>query len=109
MTNPPGHRRAGLLIPLFACPSSTSWGIGEIGDLEPIAAWLAGAGQHVLQLLPTNEMAPGQQSPYSAISAMAIDPIFISMRAVSDFESLGGEASLSADDRAQLAEVRRAR
>jgi len=109
MTNPPGRRRAGLLIPLFAFPSSTSWGIGEIGDLEPIAAWLAGAGQHVLQLLPTNEMAPGQQSPYSAISAMAIDPIFISMRAVSDFESLGGEASLPADDRAQLAEVRRAR
>jgi 4-alpha-glucanotransferase len=107
MTNPPGRRRAGLLIPLFACPSSTSWGIGDIGDLRPITAWLAGAGQSVLQLLPTNEMAPGQQSPYSAISAMAIDPIFISMRAVLDFEALGGEASLSSDDRARLADVRR--
>ena len=59
-------------------------------------AWLAGAGQRVLQLLPLNEMAPGQQSPYSAISAMAIDPIFIRVPAVPEFAALGGEASLSA-------------
>ena len=106
MTNPAGRRRAGLLIPLFACPSSTSWGIGDIGDLRAITAWLAGAGQSVLQLLPINEMAPGQQSPYSAISAMAIDPIFISMPAVADFEALGGDASLDQADRVLLAEVR---
>src|ERR1019366_1475960 len=106
MTNPAGRRRAGLLIPLFACPSSASWGIGDIGDLPATTAWLAGAGQRVLQLLPINEMAPGQQSPYSAISAMAIDPVFISMRGVSDFDALGGEASLDAGDRARLADVR---
>jgi len=108
MTDPAGRRRAGVLIPLFACPSSTSWGIGDIGDLRAITAWLAGAGQSVLQLLPINEMAPGQQSPYSAISAMAVDPIFISMPAVADFEALGGEASLDQADRVLLAEVRRA-
>ena len=67
----------GLLIPLFSCPSAASWGIGDIGDIAPLRAWLDGAGQRVLQLLPLNEMAPGQQSPYSAISAMAIDPHFI--------------------------------
>ena len=71
------RRQAGLLVPLFSCPSSTSWGIGDIGDLVPLTAWLAGAGQRVLQLLPINEMATGQQSPYSALSAMAIDPIYI--------------------------------
>src|ERR1019366_1556596 len=102
----PARRRAGLLIPLFACPSSTSWGIGDISDLRAVTAWLAGAGQTVLQLLPINEMAPGQQSPYSAISAMAIDPIFISMPAVADFEALGGDASLDPADRVLLAEVR---
>ncbi|PYR36227.1 MAG: 4-alpha-glucanotransferase, partial [Acidobacteria bacterium] len=72
-----GRRRAGLLIPLFSCTSTDSWGIGDVGDVEPVTAWLASAGLRVLQLLPLNEMAPGQQSPYSAISAMAIDPIFI--------------------------------
>jgi 4-alpha-glucanotransferase len=104
-----GRRRAGLLIPLFSCPSTASWGIGDIADLEPMAAWLAGAGQHVLQLLPINEMAPGQQSPYSAISAMAIDPLFIHVPAVPDFAAIGGEASLGETECALLAEVRASR
>ena len=98
--------RSGLLVPLFSCPSTDSWGIGDIGDLAPLTAWLAGAGQRVLQLLPINEMAPGQQSPYSAISAMAIDPIFIRPADVPEFAALGGEASLGAEDRALLAAVR---
>ena len=100
-------RRAGLLIPLFACPSSESWGIGDIGDLPTIARWLADAGQRVLQLLPLNEMAPGQQSPYSAISAMAIDPIFISLSRVPEFIALGGEDGARATKTARvLAHVR---
>ena len=103
-----GRRRAGLLIPLFSCPSSTSWGIGDIGDIPFAAAWLAAAGQHILQLLPMNEMAPGQQSPYSAISAMAIDPIFIRVPGVTDFEALGGEPCMPPDDRATIDRARRA-
>ncbi len=108
MNSPAGRRRAGLLIPLFCCPSSTSWGIGDIGDIAPVTAWLAAAGQRVLQLLPLNEMAPGQQSPYSAISAMAIDPIFIRLPDVPEFVAAGGESSLSHGDRATLESVRRA-
>ena len=108
MSSSTGRRRAGLLIPLFSCPSATSWGIGDIGDIDPVTAWLAGAGQTVLQLLPLNEMAPGQQSPYSAISAMAIDPIFISVPRVPEFVSLGGEDALAPADREALDAVRRA-
>jgi 4-alpha-glucanotransferase len=99
-------RRAGLLLPLFSCPSSTSWGIGEIGDIAPVARWLRPAGLRALQLLPINEMAPGEQSPYSAISAMAIDPIFIRMADVPEFTAIGGEAALPAGDRAALAAAR---
>src|SRR5882757_8614751 len=93
-----GGRRAGVLIPLFSCTGTTSWGIGEIGDLVAVTAWLAAAGQRALQLLPINEMAPNEESPYSAISAMAIDPLFISLASVADFP---GEESLSSDDRAR--------
>ena len=106
ITAPP-PRRAGVLVPLFSCPSSASWGIGDIGDIEPATAWLAAAGLRVLQLLPINEMAPGQQSPYSAISAMAIDPIFIRLPGMPDFEALGGEAALGPSDREALESVRR--
>jgi len=103
-----GRRRAGVLIPLFSCPSTVSWGIGDIGDVKPVTAWLATAGQRGFQLLPLNEMAPGQRSPYSAISAMAIDPIYIRVPGVPEFEDLGGEDGLSPGDREALAAVRRA-
>src|SRR5919204_3902462 len=93
-----GGRRAGLLIPLFSFPSTSSWGIGDIGDIAPMSAWLTSAGQSVLQLLPINEMAPGQQSPYSAISAMAIDPIFISLRNVPDWQALDDGSIVSESD-----------
>jgi 4-alpha-glucanotransferase len=100
------ERSAGLIIPLFSCASSSSWGVGEFSDLGPLAGWMNGAGLSVLQLLPINEMAAGQQSPYSAMSAMAIDPVFIRLPGIEDFEALGGEAALSPADRDALAHVR---
>jgi 4-alpha-glucanotransferase len=101
------ERRSGLLIPLFSCPSTTSWGIGEIGDIAATTGWLAGAGQSLLQLLPLNAMARGQHSPYSAISALALDPIYITMAAVPEFQAIGGESSLDIASRDALASVRK--
>ena len=107
MTPPrPGSRRAGALIPLFSIPSSRSWGIGEIGDIAPMVGWLEAAGIKILQLLPINEMPPGEMSPYSALSAMAIDPQFITMDDVEDFVAIGGEDALEPALRARLDAVR---
>lgn len=100
------RRRSGLLVPLFSVASTSSWGIGEIGDIPAFARWMSGAGQTILQLLPINEMAPGEQSPYSALSAMAIDPLFISVEAVEDFHAAGGIGALSAENRTALVTVR---
>ena len=99
-------RRAGALVPLFSIPSRVSWGIGEITDLPKFAPWLSAAGLSVLQLLPVNEMADGQSSPYSALSAMAIDPVYISLSEIPEFVDAGGEAALIDADRSLLAEAR---
>jgi 4-alpha-glucanotransferase len=101
-------RHSGLLIPLFSMPSTASWGIGEILDIPLVGAWLRSAGQDLLQVLPLNEMAPGQTSPYSAITAMAFDPVFISLRGSEDFAAAGGEAALTPEAREALDEARRA-
>jgi 4-alpha-glucanotransferase len=106
MTTRSSARRSGILIPLFSLPSSRSWGIGEIGDIEAIARWLRHAGQRVLQLLPIGEMPPGETSPYSALSAMAIDPQFITMDAVEDFAAIGGEQALPFAARRRLEAAR---
>ena len=100
-------RRAGILVPLFSIPSSTSWGIGEIGDLPAIGNWARAAGVSLIQLLPINEMADGQSSPYSALSAMAIDPIFISIGRVPGFEEEDQDL-VSRADREVLDAIRRA-
>ena len=101
-------RHAGLLVPLFSIPSAKSWGIGEIGDIPKLAAWLRDAHQDLLQLLPINEMAVGQTSPYSALTAMAIDPIYISVHAMEDFAAAGGERAMGAEWRGRLDAARRA-
>jgi 4-alpha-glucanotransferase len=103
---PAPGRSAGLLVPLFSCHSAAGWGIGEFGDVVPLAAWMRDAGLQLLQLLPLNEMAPGQRSPYSAISAMALDPVFISVPSVPEFAAMGGETALDAAQRGTLAHVR---
>jgi len=85
-------RHAGVLVPLFSIPSRRSWGIGEIPDLIPLARWLQSAGLDFVQLLPVNEMQEGQSSPYSALSAMALDPVFIAVDEVDDWVAAGAEA-----------------
>jgi len=98
-----------MLVPLFSIPSQRSWGIGEIPDLVPLAAWLRAAGLHFVQLLPINEMEQGQSSPYSAISAMAIDPIFIALRDVEELGDDDGERMLTEEQRQRLAKARASR
>src|SRR5262245_9343451 len=86
-------RHAGLLVPLFSIPSRRSWGIGEISDFVHLARWLGDAGMDFVQLLPLNEMQEGQSSPYSALSAMAIDPIFIAVPDIPEWSAAGSRIS----------------
>jgi 4-alpha-glucanotransferase len=84
-------RRAGICAPLFSLRSTRSWGIGEIGDIPTMTGWLRAAQQSVLQLLPLNELAPSESSPYSPLSALAIDPRYISIWMMEDAEAFASE------------------
>jgi len=101
-------RHAGVLMPLFSAASSSGWGIGEFGDVATLATWLSSAGFNRLMLLPLGAMAAGQSSPYSAMSAMALDPIYIGLARLDDFVRLGGAAVLGFEARMNL-EAARAR
>ncbi len=100
-------RQAGVLIPLFSLRSATDWGVGEIPDLVPFSRWAADAGLSVVLLLPVNEGARGQNSPYFALSAFAIDPVYVAPEAIPDFQLAGGVDLLSAEERDLLQAVRR--
>jgi len=99
-------RQAGVLLPLFSLRSASDWGVGEIPDLVPFARWCAGAGFSVAQVLPINEASRGEHSPYGALSAFAIDPVYVAISALEDFEAAGGLEALSREDQALLAALR---
>jgi 4-alpha-glucanotransferase len=100
------RRHAGVIVPLFGVTSTKSWGIGELPDLAPLATWLADAGFDRVMLLPTGTLAGGDSSPYSAISGMAIDPLYIGIDDVPEFARAGGVLALGDDARAVLQAAR---
>ena len=69
----PEKKVAGVLVPLFALRGENDLGIGDLGALREFIDWIAEIGLRLVQLLPINETG-ADNSPYNAISAMAIDP-----------------------------------
>ena len=69
----PEKRIAGVLVPLFALRGENDLGIGDVAALREFIDWVAEIGFKLVQLLPINETG-ADNSPYNAISAMAIDP-----------------------------------
>jgi 4-alpha-glucanotransferase len=70
----PENKIAGILTPLFALRSEKGLGIGDVATLREFIVWTRETGFGVVQLLPINEVGR-DNSPYNAISAMAIEPM----------------------------------
>src|SRR5438093_4733942 len=69
----PEKKIAGVLAPLFALRTENDLGIGDLAALREFIDWSVTGGFKLVQLLPINETG-GDNSPYNAISAMAIEP-----------------------------------
>ena len=69
----PEKKIAGVLAPLFALRGKDDLGIGDLGALREFIDWVGGIGFKLVQLLPINETG-ADNSPYNAISSMAIEP-----------------------------------
>jgi len=75
--------------------------------LPAFADWIAGAGIKLVQLLPLGEINGTDTSPYAALTAFAIDPMYVSLDGVED---LGGDElrrALGVDGEAALDRIRR--
>lgn len=76
------QRSNGILMPLAAMKTEQDWGVGDFSSLREWTRFLGGLGAKIIQILPLQETAPGQNCPYSALSAFAIDPVYIDVTAV---------------------------
>lgn len=72
------HHHHGIDLPLSALHSKNSCGIGEFYDLIPMIDWCHEVGMDVIQLLPLNDTGD-DSSPFFAVSAMALSPLFLSL------------------------------
>ena len=67
----------GAAIPVSALYTKKSCGVGEFSDLIPFADFCKKAGLRIIQLLPVNDTGT-DSSPYNALSAFALHPLYIS-------------------------------
>lgn len=73
-----GKRQAGILLPAFSLRREGDLGIGDTLALRAWVNWAADHGISFIQLLPINEQG-AEESPYSAISSAALDPIYLTI------------------------------
>ena len=78
--HPPGNRQAGILIPAFSPRREGDLGIGDTRALREWIDWAAAHCVSFIQLLPINENG-ADESPYSAISSAALDPVYLTIEA----------------------------
>jgi 4-alpha-glucanotransferase len=102
----PRTRTAGVVVPLFSIRTRRDWGIGQITDLGACAAFFMRAGQTLLQILPPHELSGGETSPYGALTAFGLDPIYIDVDAVPDLDAAGVAVALGAEGARELERVR---
>ncbi len=85
----PFDRASGLLLHISSLPS-----YGGIGDLGPaaydFANFLHAAGQRIWQVLPLSPVGYGN-SPYAALSAMAVNPLLVSLEVLCDWGWISAE------------------
>lgn len=72
----PKKRLTGIAVPLGALRSNKSIGVGEFPDLVELAQFCKAIGVELIQLLPVNDSG-FQSSPYSALTAFALHPIYL--------------------------------
>lgn len=72
-------RKSGIVVPLGALRTSRSCGVGEYPDLPVLGELCSLCGLSFIQLLPVNDTG-FQSSPYSALSAFALHPLYLRVR-----------------------------
>ncbi len=101
-------KHTGTLFPLFSMRHRKDWGIGDVGSMTLWFDALKELNLNLLQVLPMNEMPPGVSCPYTALSAFALDPIYIAVDELPELKD-AAEVRSGLNSRRFRAEVRKLR
>ncbi|MDR0688734.1 MAG: 4-alpha-glucanotransferase [Spirochaetaceae bacterium] len=91
MVNAQGNQRLiGTVVPVGALRGEQSLGVGEFLDLVEFAQWCVKLGVGLIQLLPVNDTGY-ESSPYSALTAFALHPLYLRIGELPDAASYTGD------------------
>ena len=78
------HTMKGVAVPLFSLRTEDDFGIGEYADLPKLGDWCVANDLTIIQILPINDTTAhydwGDSYPYNAISAFALNPIYLNLK-----------------------------
>ena len=107
-----GDRKAfGLTANLYSVRSAKNWGIGDLGDLAKLMRWAGGIGAAFVGVNPLHALRnrDGDISPYSPVSRLFRNPLYIDVEAVPGFAQSSAVHEIVANPqfRDELARVRK--
>ena len=79
----------GYALQLYSVKSKRNWGVGDFTDLKNFVKMCAQTGADIIGLNPLNVLShnyPENASPYSSISREFLNPIYIDIEAVPEFD-----------------------
>ena len=82
---------AGVGLPVFSIRTKKSFGVGDFGDMKLLIDWAEKVGLKLIQVLPLNDTigthTDADVLPYAAISAFALNPLFLNLPAMGKLPS----------------------
>ncbi|MDR1867418.1 MAG: 4-alpha-glucanotransferase [Treponema sp.] len=85
-------RLIGTVIPVSALRGTEPNGVGEFLDLGACGQFLAAMGLKLLQILPVNDSGY-ESSPYSSLSAFALNPLYLRIAALPEAKGFEKECA----------------
>ena len=85
----PNNKLWGFAIQLYSVKSRRNWGVGDFTDLVDLVNICADNGADIIGLNPLNVLChdyPENASPYQSISRLFLNPIYIDIEKVPEYE-----------------------
>ena len=84
-------------MPLFSLRTEEDFGIGEYADLPKLGDWCLANGLKIIQILPINDTTAHydwrDSYPYNAISAFALNPIYLNLEQLNAFSLIDSQGN----------------